>query len=53
MTDRTIWTHGCDACDADEPVEYVAPLGYLCEQCRTEPERRREIERVVLGEAQS
>jgi hypothetical protein len=33
MTDRT-GTQGCDACDADEPVQYVPPLGYLCARCR-------------------
>jgi hypothetical protein len=42
--ERTVWTHGCDACDADEPVEYVGPIGYLCEGCR-EPEKLQELAR--------
>jgi hypothetical protein len=29
----SVWTHGCDSCNADQPVEYVAP-NYLCERCR-------------------
>lgn len=41
---RTVWTHGCDACDADQPVEYVRPIGYLCESCR-QPEPLRELAR--------
>lgn len=28
------WSHGCDACAAAAPVEYVPPLGYLCAFCR-------------------
>lgn len=31
-----IWDTGCDNCrDESAPVEYVAPIGYLCEKCRT------------------
>lgn len=31
---RRVWTHGCDACDADAPVVYVPVVGYLCAFCR-------------------
>lgn len=42
--DTRTWTHGCDNCDAVEPVEYVAPLGYLCEECR-KPETLAKLEK--------
>jgi hypothetical protein len=40
----TTWTHGCDACDADTPVEYVPPIGYLCSSCRR-PESLEDLRR--------
>lgn len=46
MADTT-WTHGCDfCCDPDAPVEYVAPLGYLCAACRR-PESLEAIRREI------
>src|SRR5262249_4599642 len=45
---KTPWTHGCDACDADAPVEYVPPIGYLCEACRT-PQRLAELRRELAA----
>jgi hypothetical protein len=52
---KTIWTHGCDACNADAPVEYVPPLGYLCAFCRR-PESRSDLwreHREAWAEAES
>ena len=43
------WTHGCDACGAaDMPVEYVAPIGYLCAFCRR-PESIEDLRRAMLA----
>lgn len=41
-----IWTHGCDACQAAAPVEYVPPLGYLCAFCRR-PESLEDLRREI------
>ena len=38
----SVWTHGCDACDAATPVVYVPPLGYLCAECQR-PEKLTEL----------
>jgi hypothetical protein len=34
MPNESVWTMGCDACGAEDPVEYVSPIGYLCAFCR-------------------
>ena len=52
MSSDTTWTHGCDACGAPDPVEYVQPVGYLCAKCR-EPEAFKKVLVELYGEAES